>query len=167
MPGEKIDFFFVTRRGVAEAVDENPQLLLNLDFRVPDQVIAFISPAIHAEVSKQFLKNPDLDGVALRASFSSLITSACEFFEDDKSIEQWIKALEKSIQLLRSHQSERQAALENALCKRCGHRAADHHQPHQGDLACRQRDCTCSEYVGLAPLVSEQDQITALSRSSA
>lgn len=145
----KRDFLFVVRLGVAEAVRENPLSLLSLDYKDPDRIVAFISPQIHNEITKQLAKNSDLDGVCIRASLSALIQEACEFLEDDQAIENWVKSLEEAIGRLQNYRRERQSSL-TALCESCAHPAGEHYRPHLGDVSCGRPDCTCLEF---APLV--------------
>lgn len=155
MQMQKTEFFFVTRRGVAEAVDENPQLLLSLDYRVPDRIVAFISPRIHNEVTRQIAKNPDLDGVCMRASLSSMIADACEYLEDDRAIDRWVKALEEAIGHLQNYRRERQTALK-ASCESCTHPASEHYRPHLGDISCHRRGCGCAEFAPLERLLPKK-----------
>ncbi len=150
MPTQKTDFSFTYDRGVAEAVDENPRFLLSIGYQIPGQIVAFISPQAHNEMAKQFLKNPNLDGVSIRASLSGLLDAALEYFEDEKAIDLWLQALEKAIGQLRDFKGERRTALQSSMCDHCAHPASDHYRPHVGDLNCNHADCGCSEF---SPLV--------------
>jgi hypothetical protein len=152
MQTQKTEFLFVIRRGVAEAVDENPQLTLSLDYKVPDPIVAFVSPKIHNEISRQLVKNPGLDGVCLRASLSSLIEDACEFLEDGQAIDRWVTVLEGAIERLRDHKRERETAL-RAVCEACSHSAIEHYRPHLGDISCHRRGCSCPEFAPLTKLL--------------
>lgn len=153
MPRRTHEFLFAIRHGVAEAVSENPQSLLSLDYTAPDRIVAFVSRQIHNEITKQLAKNPDLDGVAMGASLCKLIQEACEFLEDDDTVDSWVRSLEEAILRLQNYRRDREAALK-AACETCAHQASEHYRPHVGDINCSHPDCACSAFAPLVRVVS-------------
>jgi hypothetical protein len=164
MLSQKPDLLFVTRKGVSEAVDENPHFVLSLDFRNPDRIVAVVSPELHREINKQFVKNPELDGVAVGASLSAMVSAACEFLEDDKAIDHWLDSLESVIELLRAFKNERYDALNSNLCDRCNHRAVDHYRPYIGDISCHFSGCSCPEFSPLSRITAKRELRPNLTR---
>lgn len=148
---------FIASRGVAEAVDENPGSVLSLDYRAPDQVVAFISPEFHNEVTRQFAKNSDLDGVCVRTSLRGLIQEGCDYLEDDRALDSWVRSLQEAITQLRNFQRERESAL-NASCNTCAHQAREHYRPHLGDIQCRHDGCGCPEFSPLTAVQSKREE---------
>lgn len=149
MSMKKRDFSFIIKNCVAEAVDENPRFVLSLDYKVPDRIVAFISPSTSDEINRQLTRNAVLDGVCISGSLSSLVRDACDYFEDERAIDSWVKSLEEAIDELQDFRCQREASLKK-LCESCNHPASEHHRPYLGDIDCNRPDCSCSEF---APMV--------------
>lgn len=165
MQTQRDEFLFIVRQGVAEAVAENPRFLLSLDYTVPDRIVAFISPAIHNEITRQLAKNPELDGVCVGTSLSRLVQEVCEYLEDDQALDGWVKSLEKAIEQLQDYRRERQSALQ-ASCDGCAHPASEHYRAHLGDISCRSSGCECPEFAPLVRLVPRKANVPQLARAS-
>jgi hypothetical protein len=148
---------FVNRRRVAEAIGDNPQLLLALDHRVPGRIVAFVSPEIQREVTKQWVRDPDLDGVCIGASLRTLIDEFGECVEDDDEIDRLVGTLSEAIDQLRTLQKERHAFLETQICERCSHTARLHFRPHVGEISCQQTDCQCEAFDPLVESPSKRN----------
>jgi len=159
------DLLFVTHRGVAEAVDDNPRRLLALDHRVPGRIVAFVSPEIQREIARQMAKDPELDGVSIGASLSSLIDEVCDYIEDNDGIDRLMSTLSEAIERLKAVKGQRRAFLEATLCDRCGHPALQHFRPNVGEIGCDHSGCNCEAFeseVAPSPRLSPRRKVRVL-----
>ena len=139
---------FVNSKGVVVA-DDRQGVSLALVPNQPGRITAYISPETHRLIENQFCKNPNLDGVVLTTSLTSLVAAALEFFEDEPSLDQWLISLEEAAENIRSFKRERQVALATTFCESCAHPASDHFLPHVGELNCKIEACNCEEFFPL------------------